>query len=58
MVVYGGIFGEENRVIDDIAFFDLEVREWTRIKLTKSSRSVIGPIAYFTMTLVLERGIP
>ena len=58
MVVYGGIFGEENRVIDDIALFDMITRQWTRIKISKSSRSIIGPLAYFSMTHVCERKIP
>ena len=58
MVVYGGIYGEENRVIDDLALFDMHSKQWARLKLSKTSPSTIGPIAYHTMTAVNEKGIP
>eukprot|EP00347_Sterkiella_histriomuscorum_P019474 403341497 len=59
MLIYGGVYGEDNnRILDDIAMFDLISRQWAKIKMLKTCSTVIGPLAYHTMTTVFEYGIP
>jgi hypothetical protein len=54
LVVYGGIFGEGNKVLDDFALFDITQRSWMKMKLDKHCKTVIGPLAYHTMTTIVE----
>ena len=36
MIVMGGIYGEDNKVLDDYAAFDLTIMNWVRIKKLKT----------------------
>ncbi|CDW73789.1 kelch motif family protein [Stylonychia lemnae] len=58
MVIQGGIYGEDNKFLDDFAMFDMISKQWSRIKQSKSSQSVIGCLAYHTMTTAFELEIP
>ena len=59
MLVYGGIYGEDNKVLDDMCMFDMISKSWAKIKLNKSSHNnCIGQLTYHTMTTCFELGIP
>lgn len=32
LIVYGGVYGEDNEMLDDFCSFDIEARLWVRVK--------------------------
>lgn len=58
LIVYGGIYGEDNEILDDFSGFDVDARMWIRVKARYNSKKEIGPLAYHAMTTVLEPGTP
>jgi hypothetical protein len=65
LIVYGGIYGEDNEILNDFAGFDIDAKLWLKVKaryyegitLTVSKKP-LGPLAYHAMTSVLEPGTP
>lgn len=58
LMVFGGIYGEENKVLDDFAAYDITLNLWINIKQPKANvKNFIGPLSYHSLTLVLEPGI-
>lgn len=54
-VVHGGLYGEDNRVLEDFALYDIALGMWVRFKQPKKSKEqngLIGPRCYHTMTSV------
>jgi hypothetical protein len=50
MLVHGGVFGEENQILDDFCTYDIGIRTWIQCKQPKDNRDVkIGPRAYHSM---------
>lgn len=57
MLIYGGVYGEDNRVLDDMVMFDMQSRSWAKIKQLKANTTVIGALAYHSMTSAFEKGL-
>lgn len=56
LVVHGGLYGEDNRALDDFALYDIAMGMWIRFKEPKRSRqrNTIGARCFHTMTAVQE----
>lgn len=71
LIVYGGIYGEDNKILDDFAAFDIDLKLWIKVKaryydatknisnglsILENSKKQMGPLMYHAMTSILEPG--
>ena len=59
LVVQGGLYCEDNRVLDDFALYDIALGMWIEFKQPKLNRAAhfLGPRSYHSMTSVQDPNI-
>jgi hypothetical protein len=58
-IVHGGIYGEDNRILEDFAMYDFTMGMWGIFKQSKKNKEkcIIGPRFCHTMTSVVDYAI-
>ena len=59
LLIHGGLYGEDNRVLSDFAMFDIALGRWIKCKQPKRLRGNdgLGPRCMHTMTVVQEPNV-